>query len=99
MNIRSKHSWQPFYITLFSSFIAFLNISVASKERRPFMLTSIDGKGGNQLDTDQVSMGDAPLLSHCSWLRSTWPKPTGVQGHGREGETDCLFSISRGVSF
>ena len=32
-------------------------------------------------------MGDAPLLSHCSLLRNSLPKPTGVLEHCREWET------------
>jgi hypothetical protein len=44
-------------------------------------------------------MVDAPVLSHCSLLRNTSAKPTGVLEHCREGETNCWFSIFRGVSF
>ena len=41
-------------------------------------------------------MGDAPVLSHCSLLRNTWPKPAGVLKHYREGKTKCSFSIFSG---
>jgi hypothetical protein len=40
-----------------------------------------------------------PVLSHCSMLRSPWPKLTGVLKHCCEGETNCWFSIFRGLPF
>ena len=57
------------------------------------MLVSVEGTGKNQLKAGQVSVGDAPLLSHCSLLRNPWPKPTGVLEHFGEGESTFWFSI------
>jgi hypothetical protein len=57
------------------------------------MLISVEATGENWLQPGQDSMGDAPVLSHCSVLRHPWPKPTGVLEHWREGETNCWFSI------
>ena len=42
----------------------------------------------SQLEPGQESVGDAPVLSHCSSLWNPWPKPTGVLEHCREGETN-----------
>jgi len=57
------------------------------------MLILVKGTGKNQLETSQESMGDTPVLSHCSSLRNSSPKATGVLEHCREGETNCWFSI------
>ena len=34
------------------------------------MLTSIEGTSKNQLEPGLEIMGDAPVLSHCFWLRN-----------------------------
>ena len=65
----------------------------------PSMLISVEGTGSSQLEPGQNSMGDAPVLSPCSLLRNPWQKPTIVLVHCCEGETNCWFSIFRGVSF
>ena len=39
------------------------------------------------------------MMSHRSLLINPSPKPTGVLEHCRVGETNCWFSIFRGVSF
>jgi len=52
------------------------------------MLISVEGTGKNQLKPDQRSMGDAPVLSHCSLLLNPRPKPTGVLEHCHEGKID-----------
>jgi len=53
---------------------------------------------------------DAPVLSHCFWLRNPWPKPTGVLEHCREGKrtigspffgafvSDCIAKATKNVS-
>jgi hypothetical protein len=38
-------------------------------------------------------VGDAPVLSHCFLLRNPRPKPTFVQEHCSDGETNTSFSI------
>ena len=45
------------------------------------MLISVKGTGNSQQEPGQESVGDAAVLSHCSLLRNTWPKPTGVLEH------------------
>jgi hypothetical protein len=57
------------------------------------VLISVEGRGKNQLDPIQESRGDVSVLSHCSLVRNTWSKPTGVLGHCCERETNCWFSI------
>jgi len=52
-----------------------------------------------QLQPGQESMGDAPVLLHCSLLRNPWPKLTGVLEHCFEIETKCWFFIFQGISF
>jgi len=52
------------------------------------MLISVAGTGKNQLQPGQESMGDAPVLSYCSWLRNSRPKATCVLEHCREGELE-----------
>jgi hypothetical protein len=44
--------------------------SVASQNAFPLMLSSAAGTNKHQLEPDQESMGDAPVLSHCSLLRN-----------------------------
>jgi len=63
------------------------------------MLILFQGTGEYQLEPDQESMGDVPMLSHCSLPRNAMPKPTGVLEHCHEGEIICWLSIFRGVSF
>jgi hypothetical protein len=63
------------------------------------MLISDEVTGKNQLEPGQKSIGDDPVLSHCSLLRNPSPKPTGVLEHCCVGEDICLFSFSVGVSF
>ena len=70
-------------------------ISVASQK----LLILFAGAGKNQVEPGLESMGDAPVLLHCSLLRNPWPKATVVLEHCREGKTNCWFSIFRGVSF
>jgi len=50
------------------------------------MLILVAGIGKSQLEPGQESMGDAPVLLHCSLLRNPWQKVTGVLEHCREGE-------------
>jgi hypothetical protein len=50
------------------------------------MLISVERTGKNELQPGLENMEDAPMLSHCSMLRNTRPKPTGVLEHCREGE-------------
>jgi hypothetical protein len=57
------------------------------------MLISFKGTGKNQIEPGQESMGEDPVLSHCSLLRNVWPILTGVLEHCCEGETKCWFSI------
>jgi len=52
------------------------------------MLILVEGTGKNQLQPVQDSMGDAPVLSHCSWLRNPRLKATCVLEHCREGELE-----------
>jgi hypothetical protein len=40
------------------------------------MLISVEGASKNQLEPGQESMGEAPVLSHCSLLRKLKQKPT-----------------------
>jgi hypothetical protein len=60
---------------------------------------SVDGTGKNRMEPGQESMGDAPLLSHCSLLRNLCPKLTSALELCYEGEASCWFSISWGISF
>jgi len=57
------------------------------------MLISVKGTSKNQLQPSQESMGDAPVLSHCSFLRDPQAKPNGVLEHCREGYINGWFSI------
>jgi hypothetical protein len=77
----------------------FLSCHQYHKSAIPSLLISVQGMGKNQLEPSKESMGDAPVLSHCSLLTDPWPKPTGVLEHCHEGETSCWFSISRVVYF
>jgi hypothetical protein len=43
------------------------------------MLISFEGAGKNGLEPGEVSMGDATLLPHCSFLRNYLPKWASVQ--------------------
>jgi hypothetical protein len=63
------------------------------------MLISVEGTGKNQLKPSQENVREAPVLSSCSLLRYTSPKPTGVLEHCHEGETSSWFSIFHDVSF
>jgi hypothetical protein len=42
------------------------------------MFISVEESSNSQQEPGQESVGDAAVLSHCSLLRNTWPKPTGV---------------------
>jgi hypothetical protein len=74
-------------------------MSVASQKRHPFSVISFEGTGKNQLDLSQESVGDAPVLLLCYFLRNPGPKPTGVLEHCCERETKFWFFIFRGFSF
>jgi hypothetical protein len=50
------------------------------------MLISVEETVKHQLEPNQGSMGDAPVLSYYSLLRNPWPEPTCVLEHCREGE-------------
>jgi hypothetical protein len=65
------------------------------------VLISIEGTDKNQLEPGQESIGDIPVLSHCSLLRIPWPKPIGVLAHCREGEikTGSPFAGGGGGGF
>ena len=54
-----------------------------------------------KLNYSQVrrAWGMLHALSHCSLLRNSWPKLTGVLEHCHEGETNCWFPIFWSVSF
>jgi hypothetical protein len=54
---------------------------------------------GSGLSVLWVAYSNVPVLSHCSLLRNSWPQPTGVLEHCREWETNCWFSVFRGVSY
>ena len=71
----------------------------ASQKRRPFNGDFSLGNGLISSGARSAEQGDAIVLSHCSLLRNPRTKPTGVLEHCREGETNCWFSIFRGVSF
>jgi len=96
---RLKRCGKPFCCSLFSSSVAFLMISVVSPKRSPSNADFSRRNSKNQLHLGQESVGDVSVLSYCSSLRNSWPKPTGVLEHYREGETNCWFSIFRGVFF
>jgi hypothetical protein len=57
------------------------------------VLISVEGTGKEQLKPGQKSMGDAPVLPHCSLLRNPLPKLTSVLEHCREREPNCWFFI------
>ena len=57
-------------------------MSVASPKCRPL---SVERKDKNHVEPGQKNTGEIPVLSHCSLLRNSWPKPTGVLEHCREG--------------
>jgi len=57
------------------------------------MLISVEGTGKCQVEPGQESMEDSPVLSHCTWLKNPWPKPTGVLEHCRERGTNFRFFI------
>jgi hypothetical protein len=59
----------------------------------------MEGTDKSQLQPGRESMGDLPVLSHCSLLRNHRPNPTGVLEHCHEGETNCWFSILGGFYF
>jgi hypothetical protein len=63
------------------------------------MLIALEETGKNQLQPSQESMCDFPVLSFCSLLGNSIPKPTGVLEHNCEGQTYCWSSIFRGDSF
>jgi hypothetical protein len=54
-------------------------MSVASQRAVPAMMISFQGTGRNYLEPGEVIMGDATVLSHCSLLRNSLPKPASVQ--------------------
>jgi hypothetical protein len=58
------------------------------------MLIPIEVVGKNQPESGLESMGDAPVLSHCSLLRNPGRKQTGVLEHCREGEKHLHISDS-----
>jgi hypothetical protein len=45
-------------------------VGIMKKIAVPSMLISVERIGKNQLEPGQVGNGDAPVLSHCSLLRS-----------------------------
>jgi hypothetical protein len=63
------------------------------------MLILVEGTGKLELGSGQESMGDAPVLPHCSLLRNPLKIPTGVPEHCHEGETNCWLSPFRGAFF
>jgi hypothetical protein len=89
-----KHSWKPFYKSLFSSSVTFLIMTVAAQKHCLFMIISVKETGKNQVEPGQESMGDSPVSSHCL-LRNSWPKLTGVPEHCLEGETNHCFPFFR----
>ena len=86
----------PIYVHLM---VQVNNMSVATQKCRLFNAAFGWGAGKNQPETGQKSIEDIPVLSHFSLLRNPRLKPTGVLEHCRKGETNCWFSIFRGVSF
>ena len=48
------------------------------------MLMSVEGTSENQLAPGEESMGEVPVLSHCSLLRNPLPKATVVLDYCRE---------------
>ena len=83
------------YQNLFSSFVAFLIMSVASQKCRPF---NADFSRGSRWKSAGAGW-DAPVLTLCSLLRNPWPQSTGVLKNFHEGETNCWFCIYHSVSF
>ena len=77
--------------SLFKSSIAFLIMLVTSQSSVASMPISVEGTRKNRLQPGQESIVHAPVLSYCSLLRKPQPKPTGVQEHCREGETNSFF--------
>jgi len=69
---------KPCCESLFSSSVAFLIMLVASQKPRPFTADFSRGNRYKSAGASQESMEDAAAMSHCSLLRNTWPKPTGV---------------------
>jgi len=67
-----SHTYNLHYF--FSSSVAFLMMAVASQKCHTLMLISVKRTGKNQLEPGKESMGDGPLLSHCSLLRNPWLK-------------------------
>jgi hypothetical protein len=63
------------------------------------VLISVKDTGKNRMQLGQESTGDDSVLSHCSLLRCPRLKPIVVLEHCCEGETNCWFSIFRGLSF
>ena len=80
--------WKPFQL-----FCRILHHVFASQSTILSVLILVEGTGKNQGDPGQESVGNAPVLSHCSLLRNPWPKLTGVLEHCHEEENSCWFSI------
>jgi hypothetical protein len=74
-------------------------MSVASQYSRPYNAEFIPGTGKNQLGTGEESAGDRTLLPHCSFLRNSLPKVSGVLEHCLDEETNCFFTTFQGDSF
>jgi len=62
------------------------------------VLILLEETGKNQLQSDQVSMEDSPVLS-LFFAEKSLTKVTGVLEHSREAETKGWFSIFRDISF
>jgi hypothetical protein len=85
--------WEPFFEGLFSSFITFLMMSVASWQHCHFSGDFSHGNSKKSTEARSGEYGGVPLLSHCSLLRNPWPKLTSVLEHCHEGETNCWFPL------
>jgi hypothetical protein len=77
--------------SLFSSFVAFLMVPVASQDAVRSVLNSVEGK---RLKSAAVKSGAAPLLSHCYLLRNSRSKPAGVLKHCRKEEANSVLHSS-----
>ena len=83
--------WKPFQL-----FFHILN-DVSSFTKEPTLQCElIRGTGKNRLEPVDKSMGEATVLSNCSLLRNSLPKPASVLEHCHDEQTNCFFSNFRG---